>query len=299
MKRINKEGPRVLGAIRSPARLPGTRLGALLAERVPVVDLRPATVHMARHVPGTLGIPFTKSFSTWAGWLLPYDRDVALLAPDESTAAAAVHELALIGIDRVRGWLAPDALQAWVAAGRTLESTPQLSVAELAERMAVGEVERGELAVVDVRNHTEWEAGHLPGVPNIPVGLLRDHLAELPRDRPLAVHCQTGARAAIASSVLRAEGFDRVLNVPGGFVEWQEAGHAVETAPSSGGGRRWGRGWGRVGTGWGRGGDGVGTGWGRGGGRGGDGVGTEWGRSRDGVNETDCDHCGSFRPAPE
>ena len=234
MKRINKEGPRVLGAIGAPARLAGTKLGALLAEGVPVVDLRPAADHMARHVPGTIGIPFARTFSTWAGWLLPYDRDVALLAPDQATAAAAVHELALIGLDRVRGWLAPDALQAWFAAGRALESTAQLSTSELAERMASGAVARGELAVLDVRNRAEWQAGHLPGVPNIPVGLLRDHVAELPRDRPLAVHCQTGARAAIASSVLRSEGFEHVLNVPGGFVEWQEAGHAVEREETDG-----------------------------------------------------------------
>ena len=90
------------------------------------------------------------------------------------------------------------------------------------------------MAVIDVRGHAEWEAGHVPGVENIPVGYLADHLTEVPRDRPVVVHCQSGARSAIAASVLRAKGFTNIVNLAGGFAEWQSQGHPVERSRTAG-----------------------------------------------------------------
>ncbi|HEU4681386.1 MAG TPA: rhodanese-like domain-containing protein, partial [Gemmatimonadales bacterium] len=57
---------------------------------------------------------------------------------------------------------------------------------------------------------------------NLPVGSLDERAGEIPRDRPVIVHCQTGARAAIAASLLRARGFPDVRLFPGGFAEWRE-----------------------------------------------------------------------------
>lgn len=102
---------------------------------------------------------------------------------------------------------------------------PQITVPELAARLAAGDV-----AVLDVRGRGEWEAGHLPGVDNVPVGHLTDRLATLERARPLVLHCQGGSRSAIAASVLQAHGFTNVLNLVGGFAEWRAQGNAVERA---------------------------------------------------------------------
>ncbi len=228
MKRINREGPRVLGAVIEPPLLPGAQLADLLENGSLVVDLRPAAAFASRHVPGTLNIPFDRSFATWAGWLIPYDSDFYLLLPDGDSPAAAAHDLALIGLDRLAGYFHADALQNWVAAGRALEGVAQLSVDELAGMISDGAIERGDLTVVDVRGASEWEGGHLPGVANVPVGLLPDHLDELPRDRALVVHCLSGARSAIAASVLRKAGFENVVNLTGGFAGWRDAGNPVE-----------------------------------------------------------------------
>ena len=82
--------------------------------------------------------------------------------------------------------------------------------------------------MLDVRGRTEWDAGHIAGATNIPVGYLTDRLDEIPRGKPLAIHCLGGARSAIAASVLQAAGFDDVLNVTGGYQEWAAAGNPIE-----------------------------------------------------------------------
>jgi hydroxyacylglutathione hydrolase len=78
-----------------------------------------------------------------------------------------------------------------------------------------------------VRAEGEWKAGHIPGSLNLPVAELEERARELPRDRPLLVHCQSGLRAAIAASLLRAGGFPDVRVFPGGFAQWSSAGQPV------------------------------------------------------------------------
>lgn len=222
MKRINKTGPRVLGGLPRPMRLPALALDGLLRTGEVVVDTRSAAEYAAGHAPGTLNIPLDGSFTTWAGWLLPYDRDVYLLVDDAGCShciETAVRDLAMIGLDRVAGIVGTDALRARTAAGRPLATVAQTTPAEAAAMVA-----RGDATVVDVRGHAEWEAGHLPGVANIPVGALVDRLDELPTDRPVIVHCQGGARSAIAASVLEAQGLTNVINLVGGYAAWEQAG---------------------------------------------------------------------------
>ena len=231
MKRINKVGPAILGGFHRPPLLTFGGLAALLERGELVVDTRPAIAYAAGHLPGTINIPLDKSFNTWAGWLVPYDRDFHLVVDTESVHAVdeAVRDLAMIGLDRIAGVFDGQVVQEWSGAGRPLATVPQISVPELAER-----VRRGEAAVLDVRGRAEWEAGHLPGVANVPVGYLTEHLDELPRDRPLVVHCQAGARSAIAASVLQAHGFDNVVNLTGGYAAWARQALPVERGASEG-----------------------------------------------------------------
>ncbi len=224
MKRINKRGPEILGRLPEPPRLPLATLAPALAKGAMVIDTRSAEDYANGFVPGTINIPLNKSFSTWAGWLVPYDRDFHLIVDgDAARANEAARDLAMIGLDRLAGYWTADAVQTWRGDTHVLAQVPQVSVAELAQRLR-----RDDVTVIDVRGRAEWEAGHLPGVENIPVGYLTEQLDEIPHDRPVAVHCQGGGRSAIAASLLRARGFDNVANVPGGFAAWQAAGGAVE-----------------------------------------------------------------------
>ena len=230
MKRINKEGPPLLGDFPRPARLGMERLAALLGDEARVIDTRPAADFAAGHVPGTINIPLDRSYPTWAGWLVPYDRDVYLIVDDREGRSLneAVRDLAMIGLDRVAGWCGSEVIVEWKESARELGTVPQLTPRALAERMRSGEV-----AVIDVRGRGEWEAGHLTGAANIPLGYLSQHVADVPRDRPVVLHCQAGARSAIAASLLRASGVSGVLNLTGGIAAWQEAGLPVEAGAST------------------------------------------------------------------
>jgi len=225
MKRINKEGPRILGGFRRPELRPPAAVDALLRKREIIVDTRPAPDFASGHIPGTINIPLNKSFNTWAGWLLPFDRDFYLIvdAACPRCIDEAVRDLAMIGLDRVAGYFATDVTEAWAASGGELAIVPQISASELASR-----IEKRDVAVVDVRGRSEWEAGHLPGVPNIPVGYLTHHLGDIPTSRPVVVHCQSGARSAIAASVLLASGRTNVINLAGGYADWQKHNLPVE-----------------------------------------------------------------------
>ncbi|MCR4341294.1 MAG: MBL fold metallo-hydrolase [Gemmatimonadaceae bacterium] len=222
MKRINRQGPPVLGKFREPGQLPAEELGKTLDAGALVIDTRPAPVFARGHVPGTINIPLGKSFNTWAGWLVPYDRNFYLIA-DDAHAAEATRDLAMIGLDRVVGYFPSFAVAMWASGGRKLDTVAQEDSSRLVGRMKTGAVN-----VIDVRARSEWDAGHIPGVPNIPLGRLPERLAEIPADRPVVLQCQTGARSAIAASLLQARGVKDVVNLTGGFVGWEAAGNPVE-----------------------------------------------------------------------
>ncbi|HET8656269.1 MAG TPA: rhodanese-like domain-containing protein [Longimicrobiaceae bacterium] len=225
MKRINREGPRPLDGFHRPQRLAAARLAALIDEGGLVIDVRPAAEFAQGHVPGAISIPLNRSFTTWAGWLIPDDRDFHLLLDDGCAHCLdeAVRDLAMIGLDRVAGYFGVEVLEAWKADGRALGTLAQITSGALAAKLAEGSV-----TVLDVRGAAEWEAGHLPGSRNIPLGYLTDHLEELPRAELIVLQCRSGARSAIGASLLQAAGFRNVVNLAGGYLDWRTSGYPSE-----------------------------------------------------------------------
>lgn len=224
MKWINQSGPRLLGGIRRPDRLPIDTLKTVLTSEGIVVDTRESPAFGRGAIPGTINIPAGRTFTTLAGSLLPYDREFYLIVDERrvQTVDELVQDLAGIGLDRVAGYFGADLLEAWRMSQGRLQTIPALTLSEFIAHREQGEV------VLDVRGEGEWMAGHIPESLNLPVGDLDLRLDELPRERLLMVHCQTGARAAIAASLLLARGFGNVRLFSGGFSEWRSAGQPVE-----------------------------------------------------------------------
>lgn len=227
MKRINREGPRVLGGFPQPPRMPDEALPSLMRDGAFIVDTRRWAAYRQGFVPGTINIPLNRSFITWAGWLIPYDADFYLIVGDGAGSAVegVVRDLAMIGLDRAAGYFGESA----VAAYGPLQTLAEVAPAQL-RRM----LDEGDVAVLDVRGQSEWEAGHMPGVPNIPLGYLTDRLDEVPPGRPLVLNCQSGSRSAIATSLLAAHGVGPVLNLAGGYAQWAAEHAPVETGEAVG-----------------------------------------------------------------
>jgi hydroxyacylglutathione hydrolase len=167
-----------------------------------------------------LNLPLTNSFVTWAGWLVPYDTDVYLLLGEgaESRLVELVRALGLIGLDRITGYFTHTALKR----GGELQRIPQLQPSELASLPRDRKP-----TIIDVRHDNEWLSGHLPDAIHVPLGHLSEHLADLPKGRPLITQCRSGGRSAIAASLLRRAGFSDVSNLVGGIEAWQKAGLPV------------------------------------------------------------------------
>ena len=228
MKRINKAGPRVLRGLPTPAKLPAASIHALMKSNTYVVDLRPAPTFAEAHVPGTLSLPINKSFTTWAGWLIPEGAEIVLIANAEDDALHssdvddAIHDLAVIGLDHVAGWLNQSALRAWTDAGGILGHVKQITAAELAHSRNVDGPR-----VIDVRRVDEFNHGHIAEAVNIPLERIENRLGEIPH-APIVLHCQSGSRSSIAASVLLRAGYSDVTNLAGGIKAWQENGQPVE-----------------------------------------------------------------------
>ena len=221
MKRINKQGPSAFDPDERPGTTDAGGVRALLASKTLVVDTRPREAFAAAHIPGTISIPLNRSFNTWAGSLVPFGTPFAIIV-DDAQVAEALRELAMVGLDTVVATAPPSVIDDWKSAGGTLGAIAQLSPKELAARLKAGSVR-----VVDVRGAAEWREGHIPGVPNIPLGALPARAGELANGTPIVLQCQGGGRSSIAASVLAARGAE-VLNLDGGFEAWEDAELPVE-----------------------------------------------------------------------
>jgi hydroxyacylglutathione hydrolase len=224
MKRINKEGPRVLHGFKRPEMLQVTAIEPLLKKKALVIDARHAADYALGHIPGTINIPLNGSFTTWAGWLVPYGSDFYVIVDDKipQSIDTVVRDLAMIGLDQVTGYFDAGVIEAWTKNGGTLGTIPQVTVDDIAES-----IKHNAVTLVDVRNSAEWAGGHIEGARHIPLGYLADRLAEIPRDKPIVLQCAGGMRSAIGTSVLSAAGLDRVSNLTGGFGAWAKRGLPV------------------------------------------------------------------------
>jgi hydroxyacylglutathione hydrolase len=99
---------------------------------------------------------------------------------------------------------------------------PTVTAADVPRRIASGE------RVVDVRSYGEWQAGHVAGATLAPMGRVVETLADVPRDQPLVVLCESGSRSAIGASLLQRDGFTTVTHVDDGMSGWRRAGLPVE-----------------------------------------------------------------------
>lgn len=216
MKRVNRDGPSLLRDLTPPRPLEGFILQDAIRNGLLVIDARAAEDYRSSHVPGTLSIPPTDKFNSYAGEFISYDQPTYLIAPDQAIDSL-VRSLRAIGVDNLPGYFPPREL------GKTLAVLTALPAAQVAQRV-------GEVFLLDVRGATEFREAHLPNAWHIPLGELTSRLGELPRSQPIVVYCGSGARSQIAASLLQKHGLVEVANMEGGLDAWKQAGLPLEQA---------------------------------------------------------------------
>ncbi len=222
MKQVNRAGAPVLGPLAPVQSLNSAAFKRHLTAGAVIIDTRLSAEFAAGHVPGTINIPMSKSFTSYAGSVVPYDQEICVVLTDPAIGEAVARNLRSIGFDRIGGIIEATVVDAWKGRGNTLGLSTEITVEHLVDEPAV------ERFILDVRNLSEWKAGHMPGAKLIPLPELVDRLEEIPKDANIVIHCQSGGRSAIASSVLKSRGYERVANLIGGFSAWIGIGGKVE-----------------------------------------------------------------------
>ncbi|MFG6113888.1 rhodanese-like domain-containing protein [Halobacillus sp. MO56] len=210
MKKINKEGPDFLED-KDLEQISVDRLDSYKNDDTIILDTRPKQEFAKGHIEGTINIPFNKSFANWAGWMMDYDKDIVLIADQEDTYDINL-TLQSIGLDRAVAYVKADE----VSKQSNLETYENISPKELRDKYQKDE----DYVTIDVREESEWNEGHLEDAEHIFVGTLPDNLDKIPEGKTPVVHCLSGARSAIATSVLQKHGFKDVKNLEGGYAAW-------------------------------------------------------------------------------
>ena len=183
-----------------------------------VVDTNMPPAFGGAHIPSSYSI-WLEGLPAFAGWLLPYDKPLILVLENPSHLEQAVRYLYRLGFDDIQGFLR-DGIESWYNAGFKVEKLQLMTVHQLKYHLDSG----NELEVLDVRDQSEWNSGHIQGAKHIFAGHIINRLYEIPRNKPVAVICSVGHRGGVAASVLLRAGFTSLYNVLGGTTVWRQAG---------------------------------------------------------------------------
>ena len=198
----NGAGPALVRTLPVPVPMPAD----VFAERARkagtvVLDVRPYDAFGGQHVPGALSLDINGNFSTFAGWTLPVDGEILLVADSEEVVRTATVWLRRVGLDAVTGYL-EGGMPGWNAAGLPTGHVPQVSPQELNGMIASDSA----MVLVDARSAQEFQRINVPGSRNIPAPDFRHRHSELPKDKPIVIICSAGMRSSLAASILQRNG---------------------------------------------------------------------------------------------
>jgi hydroxyacylglutathione hydrolase len=213
---MNRVGAPALSELPELVPMSARELQFWIEQGVIALDIRSGDQFASGHVPGSISIPLSGEFASWAGTLLGLSCQPVLIAQSPDQLSEARTRLARVGIDYVRGHL-EDGIEGWTRAELALAELPQITAQTLYDNLA------DYSQVLDVRRRPEWEAGHVEVAAWWPLDDFKTSLPKMDRNEPIAVLCKGGYRSLIACSLLERAGFQNVTNVIGGFAAWQNA----------------------------------------------------------------------------
>ena len=175
-----------------------------------LLDTRDPNTFAQGFIPNSISIGLDGNFAPWVGALITdLKQPILLILEDDSRAEEAITRLSRVGYDNTIGYL-KGGFQAWKDAGKQVDSVDNIEPEKLAKQY-------GEADIIDIRKDSEYATGHVKGARNIPLDYINQNMASFKKDEKQYVHCAGGYRSMIASSILKARGYDNVVNILGGF----------------------------------------------------------------------------------
>ncbi|WP_026947359.1 MBL fold metallo-hydrolase [Algoriphagus marincola] len=184
-----------------------------------ILDTRDAQVFAKGFIPNSINIGIDGSFAVWVGAMIPDLKQEILVVAEEGREEEVITRLARVGYDFAIGYL-QGGFKAWKESGHEVDSITSISVDELAK---IKEGDPG-IHILDVRKNSEFMSEHVIDAENAPLDYINDSMLKVKKDETYYVHCAGGYRSMIFNSILKARGYDNLIDVAGGFTAIKESG---------------------------------------------------------------------------
>ena len=188
-----------------------------------ILDVRDKTDFVKGFIPNAIFIGLDGSFAPWVGALIPDLRQAILIVAPAGKEEETVKRLSRVGYDNSIGYL-KGGFAAWQADGREVDQIETIDVGQLAETYQKDKA----IPILDVRKPSEWEGEHIEGSQNFALDYINSNMHKVEKDKHYYLHCRSGYRSTIATSILKARGFENLVNVIGTFE-----GIAASSIPTS------------------------------------------------------------------
>ncbi len=183
-----------------------------------ILDTRDPEVFAKGFIPNSINIGIDGSFAPWVGAMIPDIEQPILLVTDPGREEEVIIRLARVGYDKAFGYL-QGGFASWKAAGNEVETIKSVTTAEMVKL-----AQTGGMPILDVRKASEYYSEHVINALNGPLDYINDSMLMIDKNQTYLVHCAGGYRSMIFISVLKARGYDNLINVSGGFAQIKKEG---------------------------------------------------------------------------
>jgi hydroxyacylglutathione hydrolase len=218
---INRRGPALVSKLPRMKELNAENFKEMIEKgKVAVVDTRSYLAFGSQHIPGSWSLDFNGNLPTFAGWVLPLDKDLLVVSDNFKEAEKTNVWLRRVGMDRIVGYL-DGGMPGWAVKGYITNHITQISAEDLHEKIKGS----SKFVLLDVRASQEYDDTHIEGAINIPAADLRERYSELNKEDDIILICSSGNRSSLGVSILGQHGFKNLYNVAGGMTGYSAAGY--------------------------------------------------------------------------
>lgn len=184
-----------------------------------ILDTRRADLFAKAFIPNSINIGIDGNFAVWVGTMITDIKQPLLLIIDEGREEEVVTRLARVGYDYAIGYL-KGGIEAWMEAGKEIDSIKSIKIDAFVSAYQGDK----NINILDVRKASEFYAEHIVDAENAPLDYINESMLKIDKNKTYYVHCAGGYRSMIFASVLKARGYDNLINVEGGFTSIKNSG---------------------------------------------------------------------------